>query len=41
MPGGREMSPYQGLLVDDDEVVRLTLSAMMREDGFEITTEPT
>jgi len=38
MPEGREMSLSKVLLVDDDEVVRLTLGAMMREQGFDITT---
>jgi len=32
------MSLSKVLLVDDDEVVRLTLGAMMREQGFDITT---
>jgi DNA-binding response OmpR family regulator len=38
MPEGGEMSLTKVLLVDDDEVVRLTLTAMMREQGFDITT---
>jgi DNA-binding response OmpR family regulator len=38
MPEGRQMMRTKVLLVDDDEVVRLALGAMMREQGFDITS---